>query len=882
MNMPPCHLIAGPLGVGKTTALLDYLKQNTGREFIAILTNDFGKIGMDSAILKSETTKKTDPVHLVNVPGGCICCTSYAGLEAGLEEIARLKKVDRILVEPSGLTLLESFAKNMQRLCAKWGFEWMPVIAIIDPARTRKAQIENLPYFEQLVHHADILVANRCDRCKPEFLEQFREWSHHLNPPKLQIVETAFGKLPEHLFALRKQPRVDESVSTSTAPSSRHHNLAEISGGKRWQKEIVFDENKIQTLLHDESILRFKGFFQTQNGWRLIQRASEEISSVPATPPKDLRSGAEWILSNSHSASKREVRMSTGGTPQKSAQFPTLLVLENLGQLGLFAHQENLFLTEIPPGKKITSFSESAGLPLRQSCGGKGTCSTCRILLENGHFLVEGKPVFVETGSPINARACQTYATSKDARVRLPHASLLESEGKIAEDFCTQLHPFFPPAEARDGFSVAVDLGTTTVVALLADQKTGEIVARSSTYNAQVKIGGDVASRIAYCTDEKRIRHLQSLLIQETLLPLIQKLLAKTGILPQEISSIALSGNTTMTHLAYGISPLSIGTLPFEPQCRIFPQKPAHDLGLSLFPFAQVRAIPAVSGYVGGDIVADIAVTGLHERAGLHLLIDIGTNGEMVLAENGNLLATATAAGPAFEGSGILHGRRASAGAIDSVCISESDILTYTVIGSKRPLGLCGTAVIDFMAQAKMRGWLSETGRLNRDRCQAAGRLQTVEQHGKETFALILAPAEESGRDDAAPILLTEADIAEVIKAKAAIYAGAKTLLSQQKKTWSDLDFVYLAGGFALHLNLENAITIGLLPHLPIGKYSRIGNGSLAGAYCLTRAPRYTETLLSVQSVPSAINLAETETFEDDFIDALALPHLDPDEFPSA
>lgn len=287
-NRVPCHLIAGPLGAGKTTAILRYLKQNEGREFIAVLTNDFGTVGLDNAILNSEADGES--VKLVNVPGGCICCTSFQSLELGLEQIAALPRLDRVIIEPSGLTMLNQLCPILEKLCARFGFEWMPVIVLIDPGRVRKVQVENMPYFTQMIHHADILVANRCDRSIPEAIAQFMEWAGAWNPPKLKILTTSYGQLPAELFELKK------TEATEALPASHqhgHHNHP-VSGGRTWDTNTVFSSERLIAALRKKGIQRFKGIFNTDRGWQLIEWASGEIHMRPAAPADSSR--AEWIL----------------------------------------------------------------------------------------------------------------------------------------------------------------------------------------------------------------------------------------------------------------------------------------------------------------------------------------------------------------------------------------------------------------------------------------------------------------------------------------------------------------------------------------------------------------------------------------------------------
>jgi uncharacterized 2Fe-2S/4Fe-4S cluster protein (DUF4445 family) len=538
-------------------------------------------------------------------------------------------------------------------------------------------------------------------------------------------------------------------------------------------------------------------------------------------------------------------------------------------------------LLHTPAGLKVSEIARAAGVPINLACGGKGACSTCMVQLETGRYLVSGEPLTLASGESRAALACQTVPLGDLCHITIPESSVIEKKGKIADDFAAALLAGITTDPANTGLSVAVDIGTTTVAALLLERSSGRVLARASAYNAQIASGDNVAARIAACADPAQIAHLQTLILQETIVPLIHELLQHAQCDASAIQTLAFSGNTTMTHLAMGFSPVSIGVIPFEPLYRVFPEKRAGDLGIALCPTARVTVTPAVSGYVGGDIVSDIAVTALHQRPGLSLLLDIGTNGEMVLADNGRMLATATAAGPAFEGSGIFHGMRASQGAIERIVITDHDELEYGVIGGVQPKGLCGTAVIDLIAEGRRRGWINERGRFDLPRLESLGLLRQMQKYGNIVHAILLADSDESGRDDLSPLYLTEVDVAEIIKAKAAVYAGAKALMDRMGKRWSDLDRIILSGGFAMHLRLRSAIGIGLLPDVPHAKYEMIGNGSLAGACGLALDESFQSNLTSLHRLPEVINLAETDEFEDHFIDALALPHLDEDEFPS-
>jgi uncharacterized 2Fe-2S/4Fe-4S cluster protein (DUF4445 family) len=327
-------------------------------------------------------------------------------------------------------------------------------------------------------------------------------------------------------------------------------------------------------------------------------------------------------------------------------------------------------------------------------------------------------------------------------------------------------------------------------------------------------------------------------------------------------------------HIFFGISPISIGVLPFTPVSRTFCAK-AHTLCIDIESDARVEAVPAISGYVGGDITSDILASGLQEKDGLTVLIDIGTNGEMVACRNGEMSASATAAGPAFEGAGILHGARAASRAIDSIEFDECLDFQITVIGDPSPMGLCGSAIIDFIACGFRCGLINFMGRYDVELLKARSCHETV----SGMHACVLVQAEDSATGEA--ITVTEYDIAEILKAKAAIYSGLKTLLTELGTTIHDIDRVVLAGGFAKHINIANAITIGLLPDLETEKYEVIGNGSLAGAALALLDKSTRKTYLEIIDLPEIITLNKTAQFTNLYQEALAIPNLDETDFPN-
>lgn len=530
-------------------------------------------------------------------------------------------------------------------------------------------------------------------------------------------------------------------------------------------------------------------------------------------------------------------------------------------------------------GMLLSTLSAEAGFPLNLQCGGQGACHGCRVTLGEGVYRIGGAEVHLAAGETREARACRTTVLGGEPVVAVPESSLLRIGECSAADFYTDRKPVFGAKDSQaEGLGVAVDIGTTTVAALLVERATGEILARESAYNQQIELGTDVSTRITLCRDEAHVAKLQQLIVRETIEPMLDRLALTSRRHLDEVTMIIFSGNTVMSHLVLGLSALSIGTIPFEPLTRVFRDHAAPEVGLKKCPNARVWTVPAISGYVGGDIVSDL-YTCMPSPDALEMVVDIGTNGEIVLNNRGHWIATATAAGPAFEGAGLLHGCRAGAGVIEQILCHNDDSIEVDVIGDVPPHGLCGSAAIDFMATAFESGLLNTMGRFDIDRLRAAGRLEVLEAHGIKVNACVIVPDGQSGREG--PVLVTEFDVSQILKAKGAVYAGIRTLLDRAGRCAADLQRLVLAGGFAAHLRIEHAITVGLLPEIPLEKYDVIGNGSLAGAYAALGTPSVFEEFLDIANRPETVHLNETEQFNDLYIDAMALPNLDPDQFPA-
>lgn len=419
-------------------------------------------------------------------------------------------------------------------------------------------------------------------------------------------------------------------------------------------------------------------------------------------------------------------------------------------------------------------------------------------------------------------------------------------------------------------FGLAVDIGTTTVATTLVRLEDGHLTSRASSFNQQIKHGDDVASRISYCRTREHVEQLQKLLIQNTINPLIKKSCAALDISPDQIVHAVFSGNTVMIHLALGISPDSIGRIPFHPVIHRPDTESAKHIGLDINPRGIVDFIPCASGYIGGDIVADLYVSQSMIKSTPVLLIDIGTNGEMALCSENKIKACATAAGPAFEGRGIRDGCRAVSGAIAHIRISNTHEFELDIIGHSKPIGLCGTAVIDFIAVGQRAGFINRIGRFDIEKLKQMGRYAAVKDGTRTLHSCTIVEAEES--DTGQALLITEFDISQIINAKAAIQAGIQTLLLESNVRLDEISNILLAGGFARYLDVHNAIAIGLLPDVSPDQFTCIGNGALAGA-CIRLLDRDSiQPLERLSRAPEIIELNQTASFTDHFHDALGIP----------
>lgn len=615
---------------------------------------------------------------------------------------------------------------------------------------------------------------------------------------------------------------------------------------------------------------------------------------------------------------------------------------------------------EVEKGTTLFRAAAQAGIELKTTCGGDGTCGQCAVLIREGEALI-GEGNLSRRHRQLGYRlACRTRITG-DLVVEIPkesrlaeHQIVLEKIQKreiLAEKEIDVFHryPFqplvrqvpvvveepsltentsdlsrlmvklrretgaehlsiglealkeLPETMRKKGFRVtamvadlpgrtevtavrpghrevpayglAVDIGTTTVVVHLVDLETGNTIDRRGTHNRQARYGDDVINRIIHAVEaENGRRELQQAVIR-TINELVDQVLARNELTPDQIQVAVVAGNTTMTHLFLGIDPRYIRLEPYIPAASSFPPVRAAELGLHIYPGALVFSFPAVASYVGGDIVAGVLATDISNSEALCLFIDIGTNGEIVLGNREWMVACACSAGPCFEGGGITFGMRAMPGAIERVEIHPNTYhVSVKTIGGGKPLGICGSGLVDALAK------LREAGVIDR-----AGKFQPVETPRRRDgpdgpeFVLVWGEESEEGKD----IVITEADIKNLLRAKGAIYAGIRSLLQMVALPVEAIEKVYIAGGFGNYLNVRDAIEIGMLPDIPHEKYEFVGNTSVKGARLalLSRAAWREAGVLAGKM--TYLELSAGNYFMDEFVSAMFLPHTDLTLFPS-
>lgn len=533
--------------------------------------------------------------------------------------------------------------------------------------------------------------------------------------------------------------------------------------------------------------------------------------------------------------------------------------------------------TDAEARQPLTAVLRHHDLPLNTRCGDRGLCEGCLIELHGGRLIERDTDAPVDAhGQPL--RACRyRLDPAVAAQITLPQRSLTRFEAHAVDEFEIELPHAHDPLigddakHVADPVGIAIDVGTTTVALMLVDLADGRVLARAGAFNRQVDFGDNVLTRINLClSDPANVATLQAAVVRQTIGPLIEQVLTKAAVSRERVVTVTAAGNPTMLHLLAGENPGTMGVAPFDAVFLEHRAMPITETGL---PWQTARGLaptlhllPSAAAYIGADLTAGIVATALRYQPHTTLLIDVGTNGEIILQHAAQLLGCATAAGPAFEGGGLTDGTRAGDGAIGHLSLAGNPpAFAVEVIGGGTPVGICGSAYIDLLAEGARTGLLGPTGRLN------GGGLVEPEQHpghaGPCDGRGIVVATGQGKR----PIVVRESDIAKLLQAKAAVAAGLLTLLDKLGLVPADVQTVYLAGGFGRHVSVRHAIGCGLLPGFAPEQVRAVGNLALGGAYLALIDRAMLEEMTSAAAAVQPVELNLEPGFEDRYIDQLML-----------
>ncbi len=422
----------------------------------------------------------------------------------------------------------------------------------------------------------------------------------------------------------------------------------------------------------------------------------------------------------------------------------------------------------------------------------------------------------------------------------------------------------------------AIDIGTTTVTMVLVDLESGKILAKGSSGNGQIRYGADVINRIIEQGKSGGRKKLQDAIIKETLSPIIANLCASAKISARSILRLSVGANTTMNHLFVGVDAEPVRMEPYVPSFFAWEGLLAGDVKLPANPLAPVLIAPNIGSYVGGDITAGTLAAGLWDQDEMSLFIDLGTNGEIVFGNRDFMMSCACSAGPAFEGGDISCGMRATDGAVEAVTIDRETLKpTLSIVGKdgQKPVGICGSGIIDVIAELYRTSAISAKGHFVRE-----NRRILRDEHGMGRYVLAFSNESDTGRE----IAITEVDIECFIRAKGAIFSAIHIMLSSLDMDVSVLEHIYVAGGIGSGINMENAVRIGMFPDVDRALFQYIGNSSLAGAYALVLSNAAEEKVHELASNMTYLELSTEPKYMEEFVAACFLPHTNKELFPSS
>lgn len=417
-------------------------------------------------------------------------------------------------------------------------------------------------------------------------------------------------------------------------------------------------------------------------------------------------------------------------------------------------------------------------------------------------------------------------------------------------------------------YGFATDIGTTKLAGYLVDLNSGIVVAKASMTNPQIAFGGDVISRISYASKgTSELVELQRIIV-EAVNSLIHNCCAEARVNPEEISHVVAVGNTAMHHIFLGISPKYVALAPYTPALRAFFRTYAKEVGIVANAGCILDALPNVAGFVGADAVADVLATQIHKSASLALLVDIGTNTEIILGDERRMVCCSSPSGPAFEGAQIKHGMRAEVGAIERVWVDSATFeAEYSTIGGERPRGICGSGIIDAIASMRLTGIMNLDGRIS----WKTGSRRVRTSNGSTEYVLAWKEETKTGRD----IVITQRDIEEIKLAKAAVYSGIVILAKHLNVQIGDIAKVYVAGAFGTYVDPHSARAIGMYPDIPLGRISFAGNTAGSGARMALISREERSEAQTIAETLEYVELAADPEFQREFINSLYIPHKD-------
>ena len=511
---------------------------------------------------------------------------------------------------------------------------------------------------------------------------------------------------------------------------------------------------------------------------------------------------------------------------------------------------------QVESGANLFEAAREHGIHLGGICSGQRYCGKCKALVTKGNsknFEQEELTLLTKEERENGIRLACCFSVTQDTCViiQVEH----NSEEMIDYPSMTSSGPDSQSNRLGDTYGIAVDIGTTSVVGELWDLAKKEKLAEASKHNPQSLYGSDVISRITFANSSIDHRNRLTELIRDCCNEIITDLITSARLCRLNVSSMVICGNTTMSHFFLGKSVENLMRTPFQGISYDKEVWKAADIHMDIKPDGEIYIMPGVSGHVGSDTLGCIVFTKLASAKGTLLMVDIGTNGEIVLAKDGMLIACSTAAGPAFEGASLQQGMRASDGAISKVVIHQ-DKIDLDYIGSDKPgvlpKGICGSGLIEAVSELLANHWLDDTGRL-------------LGEAGETNQVTLWKDAEHM-------VILTQKDIRELQLAKGAIYAGIQLLLQKMQITTKEIDKIYLAGAFGSNVNLKKALNIGLLPKIDLEQIEYVGNGALSGASMLLLGEVSRMEAEDISSNIRHLELAECDDFSEEFMKALSFP----------